>query len=476
MISAPSPVAPGGALAYTLRFGNPGGASSPAAILEVSLPLGTSFVSATDGATVAGGLVQWNVGVLAPGAVGQRQLVVAVDPQAISGSLVTALADLRDAATSRSLARANGAAAVLSSIGTQVAMTAAPDPVRPGELVQYAVTVTNRSIGDLSYSVQAQVPNHTTVDSGNIGQSGGCGLLVCTAGRPISWNRVISAEQAMTFSFAARVDTTNAAPNGTVIRSTVTATSGNNGATTAVDVVISTADLSLGMISAPSPVAPGGALAYTLRFGNPGGASSPAAILEVPLPLGTSFVSATDGATVAGGLVQWNVGVLAPGAVGQRQLVVAVDPQAISGSLVTALADLRDAATSRSLARANGAAAVLSSIGTQVAMTAAPDPVRPGELVQYAVTVTNRSIGDLSYSVQAQVPNHTTVDSGNIGQSGGCGLLVCTAGRPISWNRVISAEQAMTFSFAARVDTTNAAPNGTVIRSTVTATGGNNGA
>ena len=372
--------------------------------------------------------------------------------------------------------------AVLTNSATQATITATPDPVRPGELVQYAVTVTNRSTGTQSYTVNAQVPNHTTVPAGSTGQNGSCGGLpngACPTGGTLLWALNIATGQSVTLQFAALVNTTNPPPNGTVIRSTATAHGSASGASAGVDVVVSTADLSLGMVNAPSPVFPGGALSYTLRFGNPGGASSPAAVLTATLPPGTTFASASDGGAVVGGVVQWNVGALAPGAAGQRQLVVLVDSLMSNGSVVNATADLRDASTGRSLARANAAAAVLTNSGTQAVMTATPDPVPPGQFVQYAVTVTNRSTGTQSYTVNAQVPNHTTVPAGSTGQNGSCGGLpngACPTGGTLLWFISVLAGQSVTLQFAALVNTTNPPPNGTVIRSTATANGSAGGA
>jgi len=137
---------------------------------------------------------------------------------------------------------------VLTNSGTQVAVTAAPDPVRPGQFVQYAVTVTNRSTGNNFYSVEALTPNGTTVSGGAIGQGGGCNGIpllntVCGPGGVIGWfNVLIVPGQSATFTFAALVDTANAPPNGTVIRSTATALVINgiaSGATAGVDVVVS---------------------------------------------------------------------------------------------------------------------------------------------------------------------------------------------------------------------------------------------
>ena len=371
-----------------------------------------------------------------------------------------------------------------------IAITATPDPVRPGELVQYVITATNRSAVGHSFRVSAQVPNHTTVAAGgianppSISQGGGCGggVSTCPAGSTISWdfgNNAVAPGQSVTVQFSALVDTTNPPPSGTVIRSTASVvSSGIDSATAGVDVVVSSAGLSLGMVNASSPVAPGAALSYTLEFGNPGAVSAPAATLAVALPAGTSFVSATGGGALVGSTVQWDVGALPSGGTGQRQLVVQVDPAAASGSVVSAAADLRDAGTGASLARANAAAVVLTSAGAQVMITATPDPVRPGELVQYAITATNRSAVPHSFSVSAQVPNHTTVSNGafsvptGISQGGSCGssaITTCAAGSTISWlfgNNPIAPGQSVTVQFSALVDTINPPPSGTVIRST----------
>ena len=193
--------------------------------------------------------MQWSVGAIAAGASGQRTLVVQVDPLATNGSVVTATADLRDAATGRSLARANAAAAVLTSSGAQLTLTAMPDPVRPGQLVQYAATVTNRTSNVQYYVITAPVPNGMTVaasaiSQGASGATSGCGASVCGPGTMIQWGNAsgypvgVGAGQSVTVTFAALVDATNPPANGTVIRSTAAATTSAGSASATVDVAI----------------------------------------------------------------------------------------------------------------------------------------------------------------------------------------------------------------------------------------------
>ena len=138
----------------------------------------------------------------------------------------------------RSLARATAATAVLTNAGTALAITATPDPVRPGELVQYAITVTNRTASSQFYSITAPVPNHTTVASNAVSSGGGCGLSSCPAGTIVTWgSHYIAAGQSDTVQFAALVDTASPPPNGTLISTTAAATANGNGASAAKGVV-----------------------------------------------------------------------------------------------------------------------------------------------------------------------------------------------------------------------------------------------
>ena len=241
------------------------------------------------------------------------------------------------------------------------------------------------------------------------------------------------------------------------------------GASATTDVLVNAApSLLLGLVDGPDPVAPGAALTYTLRFGNPSGVTAPAAVLSMALPAGTSFGSATGGGSLVGNTVQWNVGALASGASGQRQLAVLVDPAAASGSVVLGVADLFDSSNAQSLARANAATVVAASPVTGLSLSATPDPVRPGEKVFYMVTVTDRGTGSFG-SVTATVPDHTTVAQAD--RSGGnCNnQLTCAAGATISWNTTnLATGQSQSFTFAALVDTVNAPPNGTVLHSVAT--------
>ena len=118
-----------------------------------------------------------------------------------------------------------------------------------------------------------------------------------------------------------------APPDGTVITVSAVASNSSFSTTTSVDVKVAANPAFNVTVSANEPnfTTPGATLAYTVRYGNTGAASA-GALLRVPLPAGTSLLSASDGGSLGGdGVVQWNVGALAAGQSGTRTLSLAVN-------------------------------------------------------------------------------------------------------------------------------------------------------
>ena len=61
---------------------------------------------------------------------------------------------------------------------------------------------------------------------------------------------------------------------------------------------------------------PGDELTYTVHYANRRGATVANAVLSMPIPAGTSYVSASAGGVYTGSAVQWSLGSLANGASG----------------------------------------------------------------------------------------------------------------------------------------------------------------
>jgi uncharacterized repeat protein (TIGR01451 family) len=121
---------------------NKGDSASAATVVEVAVPAGATFRSATAGGTVSGGKVVWNVGSLAPNA-----------PQDLCATFVSA-----GAGTFRFEGSAKGACAKLVATSCQTTVIGVsallleksddPDPIAVGETTTYIVRVTNQGTAD----------------------------------------------------------------------------------------------------------------------------------------------------------------------------------------------------------------------------------------------------------------------------------------------------------------------------------------
>ena len=84
--SAPASVTSGTNLTYTLTYGNTGNTNATGVILKDTVPAGTSFVSATNGGQLSGGVVTWNIGTVNAGVTGQT-VSFTVNVTAASGTV-----------------------------------------------------------------------------------------------------------------------------------------------------------------------------------------------------------------------------------------------------------------------------------------------------------------------------------------------------------------------------------------------------
>jgi uncharacterized repeat protein (TIGR01451 family) len=370
---------------------------------------------------------------------------------------------------------------VLLSLG----LTGTPNPVAPGQKIEYAVSVSNRGTSNTGlFTVSAIVPPYTSVNAAYDAPghyNGGCAYSpgTCLPGQAISWNVNLAPGASTTLRYSALVGSATPPPNGTGFTATATTTYGSTTLNVTSDAVIDSRPLpELGLSDSPNVVAAGATLTYTLSYGNPTAGAVNAA-LRLPLPTGTTFVSASDGGSLTSGVVQWSLGSLAAGASGQRQVSVQVAAGTASGTQIAASADLRDSATQQSFARAVRVSTVSTAAADPVllSMSATPNPVAPGQKIEYAISVSNVGSSNTgNFTVDAIVPPYTSVDTGYDAPghyNGGCAyyLGTCLPGQTISWNVNLTPGASTTLRYSALVDSTNPPPNGSIISASASALG-----
>ncbi len=140
-------------------------------------------------------------------------------------------------------------------------------------------------------------------------------------------------------------------------------------------------------------MAPGGQLVYDLGFTNKGAAVATAAELRLPLPAGTTFVSATDGGTLSGGDVVWALGTIPISTGAKRRATVTVDGGLPDGALLVVDAASVTATISAQTqqSRAMAMTRVEAATTLELALEVDPDPVEPGQLLDLRARISNTS-------------------------------------------------------------------------------------
>lgn len=413
-----NPVAPGNQLVYTLTYANRAATNSVTnTVLTFPVPAGTTFVSATGGGSLAGGRVQWNLGSLPATQSDQQQVVLTVNGGTAAGTpLFVNAAEIGGDSLFPESARANAVTRVATSPPLELAIGANPDPVRPGELIVTEVTVSNRGAAPLTgVTLRTRVPqgvNGFSAAGLTLGgtcvhndASGSCspgeqgswslGTIPAGAGRTISMPMVASggfdAGQLMTIEAIAADD----GSHDSAAQQTIAADADN--------------PLTLAVHEDRDAVPAGDVLTYTLTFGNRAASgSATGSTLSFPLPVQGVLVGSTGG-SVADGRLVWNLGSIAAGTGGRRQVRISVPGAVTPGSLLRVdAAELKGNVVAGVTPDAVRAVAVTRDEATKplgLTLSLTPDPAQASQALTASLTVVNTSGGPLTGVVlQARVP------------------------------------------------------------------------
>jgi uncharacterized repeat protein (TIGR01451 family) len=413
-----NPLAAGNQLVYTLTYANRAQTTSIVnTVLTFPVPAGTTFVAATGGGSLAGDRVQWNIGSLPATQSDQQQVVLSVNGGAAAGTLlVVNAAEIAGDSLFPESARANAVTRVATSPPLELAIEANPDPVRPGELLVTEVTVSNRGAVPLTgVTLRTRVPqgvNGFSVAGLTLG--GACvhndASAACSPGEQASWTlgtlpagagRTIS----MPLTVAGGFD-----PGQLMTIEAVAADDGTHHAA-AQQTIAADADnpLTLAVHEDLDAVPGGNVLTYTLTFGNRAASgSATGSTLSFPLPVQGVLLGSTGGSVVDGRLV-WNLGSIAAGTGGRRQVRISVPGAVTAGSLLRVdAAELRGnvvAGVTPDTARAIAVTRAEASKALGLTLVLAPDPVTATQPLTATLTVVNNSGAPLTGVVlQARVP------------------------------------------------------------------------
>jgi uncharacterized repeat protein (TIGR01451 family) len=495
MTDTPDPANAGTNISYALTVTNNG--PSDAANVSVSdvLPAGTTYVSSvaqagwstTAPAVGANGTVTFGVAALPAGGTAQFTIVAKVDAS-VAAATVVSNTSTATASTSDSTPGNNSATTTTTisrSSDLAITMTDSPDPVNATQNVTYTIDVVQNGPSDASgVSVSDTLPANTTFVSANApaGWSattpavGGTGTITFT-------KSAMSTGESAQFTIVANVDLL--APNDSTLTNTAIVSAvetdpapGNNSATTTT-LVKSGADLVVSG-SASVPVVAGTNVTYSYTVENLGPLDADNAVVSLPLPAGTTFVSASSSvgwsgvtpAVGANGTVSFGKAVFANGDSATFTVVALVSSSVpnntVLSATVTAASDTLD------LFPLNSSATIQSTVTTQadlaVTLGATPDPVIATADVTYTIGVSNVGPSDAT-NVSVSLPLPATMTFVSASGSGWTATTPAVgSGGTVTFTNTALANGASTnLTVVAKV--VAGTPNGTVITATTTISG-----
>jgi uncharacterized repeat protein (TIGR01451 family) len=405
------------------------------------LPAEVSVVDVTANGVVSGNTVTWAIGAMTPNTTTSVQIKVVVADAINEGTVLL---------NTTSATGTQPGGAPLPTVGDilQIPVSSAPDLVlqytvdkaiaSPSERLTYTLRVRNAGNANaINPTVEAKLPPNATAGT------------VSGAGRFEQDKAVWTAPSLAPGGFIDLQFTADLSPtvrSGTAEPSVSAFVASNAAARVAAVVtkVVNTAAVPLLNLnkSGPNSVETGSTIDYQLSYGNTGSAAAVGTVIEDTLPVGTTFVSASDGGveTAPGSrIVRWDLGTLGAGVSDTLDLRVQATALPDNTQLVN-----QTSMTSTTLPGAVTATAttsVRSHTELDVTIVAATDPIKVGERQVLTVTWANNGNQDTTNAVvKATVPADTTFD---VAGSGGA-----FAGNEVTWtvgNLAASAQGQATF-------------------------------
>ncbi|NHN37610.1 hypothetical protein G8764_09925 [Pseudomaricurvus alcaniphilus] len=423
-------------ITYELNFGNISGSAYQNLVLEFDLPPGASLVSASDGGSESDGVVSWSLGTLNTGSGNKRLVTVELADTLADGEVV--VTDARLHTGGPRLIQSSESVVVRNDVGLSLTVTLASDTSSAsGDFLYYRYVLANHSSVDMAdVSLRTMVAHHTRFYyTYSLPTAGGCGSSYCDPG--VDWSEhsygLLPAGESRVVIVP--VDR-NSAVDGEVLTSRAVAYDATDsfrlGAQTSAN-YDSTASLELSLAADTQVAATGAEVLYELSFGNISNSAYQNLVLEYDLPAGATLVNASNGGTLSGGVVSWDLGTLNTGAANKRYVRVSLPGGAADGDVIVAHSRLHSGAAR--LIQASESVVVRNDVDLGLDVSLVNDQTYDDSgYILYRYVLTNRGSVDLAdVTLRTMVAHHTSFYyTYALPVAGGCGSSYCNSG--VEWS------------------------------------------
>ena len=393
--SGPASAVAGQDITYTIVTTNQGPSAANVVVVSDTLPVGLTFISASNGGVAAGNVVTWpTVASLANGA----NVSYTVVARATSGGTYTNLAASSAATADPNPSNNNGsspaaqAVTIVAAAADVMTTKTGPATANAGQDISYTITTLNNGPSAATGVVVTDtIPAGLTFVSASNGGT--------AAGAVVTWPTIASLASSANQSYTLVLRATSGGTYTNVVASTATTadpTPGNNngsapGARVAT-VVTPVADVAT-TETGPATGTAGVNFSYSLTVTNNGPSAATNVVVVDTLPLGLVFVSATGGGTAASGVVTFpTIASLASGSSATFTVtVVATGPGTFTNLVANSAATLDPVAGNNDGSAA--AARVTTVVGASadvVATKTGPATAVAGQNISYSIAVTNQ--------------------------------------------------------------------------------------
>jgi uncharacterized repeat protein (TIGR01451 family) len=397
IVKAATPTAVAGeTIDYSLTVYNLGPSDVPAVAVNDTLPVSTTFVSASAGCseTAPGsGVVICNLGGLAAGGSTSLTITVTTDVDIEPGTSLENIAAVGSAVFDPNSSN-NTATADTSIIGEAdlVLEKTGPASATAGNQVTYTIVVTNTgpSVAQ-TVDVKDDLPDGVTLDSATVTRSGGdpalCGGTVCEVG-DMALNEVVTIVVVGTVD-ASVADSTWITNTATVFAVSPDADASNDSDSQATQVSVE-ADVSISKVALTEEVAPGGTALFRVTVTNSGPSDALGVTITDPIAPGFVAPQVIDPASAnvpAGGSADFFVSVV----VNENQAVgnTLVNTATVNFANDSTLGNNTDTASITVIDALPDADVQLNSVAL-----VGGGPVVPGQTVTFTINATNNGPAD----------------------------------------------------------------------------------
>jgi uncharacterized repeat protein (TIGR01451 family) len=307
--ATPTVVIAGQALTYTIYYTVTGNQPAPNVVLTDTLPSSVTLVSCAPACTISGGVLTWSLGTLSPVTSGQVLVVVLVNADVPTGTLLLNSTAIGDSSGLTDTDQVTTPVQELANV--RLRKFATPSPVAAGALLTYTLAITNDGP---SVARDVIVTDALPSEVVYVGATPAPALI---SGSLLSWT-LGALQPGQSAHITVTVQVSAALPAGALITNTAvvtTSTPGDDPADnpdTVTTPVTTTAEIALTKQSNVSQTVRSGWVTYTLLITNYGPSVAQNVIVTDALPVGLVYQGATPSpTTISGNTLVWALGNLA---------------------------------------------------------------------------------------------------------------------------------------------------------------------